>query len=167
MSLGAPALNAHKVCLAFLASRNVQVITVQLCLLNKNPLRHYVYARSETLKSYIHVHKNICVFFLSPQNICAQYGVDLTFITHVEKCILCLDCYSNTGHLKNIEFCSMLLWRTLNKLNTRLVSLAGCLTLCATTAWVFLPGLCVTLYLLSSGCALTAVRLHHSKHITY
>ena len=63
MSPVVPALNAHKVCLAFPASRNVKVITVQLCLLNKNPLRHYVYAKEETFKPYIHVHRNICVVF--------------------------------------------------------------------------------------------------------
>lgn len=37
------------------------------------------------------------------QDICTQYGVNFTFITHVEKCVQCSDCYSNTGHLKNNE----------------------------------------------------------------
>ncbi len=56
-------------------------------------------------------------FFLSPQNICTQCGVNFTFITHVEKCILCLDCYSNTGRLKNNEFSAMPLWRIVDTLN--------------------------------------------------
>lgn len=54
--------------------------------------------------------ENICdfYFFLRLWDICVQYGVNLTFITHVEKCVSCWDCYSNTGHLKNNERCVML-----------------------------------------------------------
>lgn len=158
MSLGAPALNTHKVCLEFPARRNVYVITVQLCLLNKNPLRHYVYAQSETLNSYIHVHRNICVGFLFPQNICTQYGVNFIFITHVEKCILWLNCYANRDQLKNNEFCTTLLWSsadTLNTMNAYLIWSHNCVEI---NCWTVCHPLQVNL---------NAVTKHHYKYTTH
>lgn len=95
-----------------------------------------------------HTKTFVSFFSLFPQNICTQCGVNFTFITHVEKCILCLDCYSNTGHLKNNEFCAMLLRRIVDTLNTGLVGLAACLTLCTTMHSIYSLGyvLCFTCY---------------------